>query len=315
MLASRFSRFVRAPQRTWQFNEGALGRFATLASRGLGMLRGNYVWQRALVSCGRALGLLQDHNFVILGATRSGTTLLVDYVNCHPGARCRGEILNPDYGYYGNPSGKDRERLRLHLESFFVKPPGTLLGAKLLTYQLDELPLKISDVVEVLHRPAVIVLYRENVLEQFASIKFAEHTGVWHSDERKAGAALSLDVEEFIAFSERERRMWRENLAGLTNLDVHFLSYEELTRSTQEAMRGVFGFLGLDECDVESRLVKLQPEPLAKRVVNFHEFTRPEILPHVGLCLRSLDASGRLPGTGAATAAMPSFATDCNSRH
>ncbi len=40
------------------------------------------------------------------------------------------------------------------VESLFVKPPRVLAGAKLLTYHVDRLPLKLRDVVELLARPA-----------------------------------------------------------------------------------------------------------------------------------------------------------------
>ena len=121
---------------------------------------------------------------------RSGTTLLVDYLNCHPQIRCRGEILGEGDQGYGAPYRMDHARLKLHVESLFVKRPGILAGATILTYHLDELPLQSADLAQVLHRPKIIVLYREETLGQFVSLKMAERDGLWQS-RREAFADLA----------------------------------------------------------------------------------------------------------------------------
>src|SRR5438309_1992290 len=82
--ATLLSRLIRSPQRYWQFDEGPVARLAFRLSRGIGKVRGSYVWQQAVTTCARKLGCLSSGNFLVLGAARSGTTLLVDYLNCHP---------------------------------------------------------------------------------------------------------------------------------------------------------------------------------------------------------------------------------------
>jgi len=250
-----------------------------------GRIRTNYAWQQAVTKWGRASGWVGSGNFLILSAARSGTTLLVDYLNCHTRIRCRGEILNSDWGCYGNPRGMGTDRLRLQVEAFFVKRPGLLAGAKILTYQLEELHIKLPSVVEILHEPSVIVLYREETLEQFASLKMAERDRVWHSNKPVKNEPMWLDPAMFVAFAERERRMWRENIASLDGLRVHYVSYEQLTRDTDKTMRHVFEFLGLKNCRVDSPLVKLNPQPLSRRLINYQAFLRDDIRPHTVLRL------------------------------
>jgi hypothetical protein len=126
----------------------------------------------------------------LISAARSGTTLLVDYLNCHPQIRCRGEILGEGDQGYGAPYRMDHARLKLHVESLFVKRPGILARATILTYHLDELPLLSADLAQVLHRPKIIVLYREETLGRFVSLKMAERDGLWHS-RREAFADLA----------------------------------------------------------------------------------------------------------------------------
>lgn len=272
--ASRLRRLLRSPQRSWQFHalRGALG---YKASHLCGRVRGSYVWQKAITHVGRMLGRTAVDNFIILAAPRSGTTAFVDYLNCHPRIRCRGEILNDDYLCYGQPRNMDTARLKLHVESFFVKPAGMLAGAKFLTYQFDEMQIRLADVLQTLHRPRVIVLYRQQILDQFASLKLAERTGIWHSNKPVQGKSIWLDPQEFAGFAERERRMWRDNLAALEHSDVHFVTCEQLHAQPLETMRGVFVFLGVPSCPVEAFVAKLHDRPLAEKVANYRDFLRP----------------------------------------
>jgi len=194
-------------------------------NRWLGKVRSNPVWQRALVRFGHVHDWVRPRSFLLLCAARSGTTMLVDYLNSHPKVRCRGEILGEGHQGYGRPFSMDRARLALHVESLFVKRPGILVGAKILTYHLDELPLKSGDLAQLLDRPKVIVLYRAQILEQFASLKMAERDGLWHSRRPAINQPIWLDPAAFLAYAARERRMWRESLAGLGDCQLHYPAF------------------------------------------------------------------------------------------
>jgi len=123
-----------------------------------GKLRTNYAWQQSLVKVGRMLGWTKPRSFLVLTTARAGTTLFVEYLNCHPRIRCHLEILGQDHGFYGEPASMGHERLKLHFESFFVKRPCTLKGAKILNHHLDDLPIKLTDLIEILDRPRIIVI-------------------------------------------------------------------------------------------------------------------------------------------------------------
>jgi LPS sulfotransferase NodH len=275
--ASRFSRFLRSPQRYWQFHGGPIFQLGRQLSYGVGKIRGSYLWQRAITARARERDTGGSDHFLIVSAPRSGTTMMVDYLNCHPRVQCRGEILNPDYGCYGNPVGMDKPRLELHVKSFFVKRAGVMLGAKILTNQLDESSIGLEDLIDFLDQPRIIVLYREQLLEQYASLKLAEHTGVWHSNKAARSEPIWLDPCEFVQFAARERWMWRENMAALVGIDAHFLSYEQLTNDARGAMRDVFAFLGLKRCPVNSFVAKLHDKPLSEKLANYQDFVKTGI--------------------------------------
>ena len=181
------------------------------------------------------------------------------------------------------PFRMDHARLRLHVESLFVKRPGILAGAKVLTYHLDELPLTSLDLAQVLHRPKVIILYREEMLGQFVSLKMAERDQLWHARRTAKNSPIRLDPAEFVAFAARERRMWRETISGFGDCQLHYVTYSELTTRTEEAMQGVFEFLGLEPCPVQGRFVRLRPEPISEKLINYRDYLRPDILPYTVL--------------------------------
>jgi LPS sulfotransferase NodH len=236
-----------------------------------GVARTNYPLQWARVSCGRALDWIRSNNFLVLSSPRSGTTLLVDYLNCSRSIRCYGEILGPGHIQYGRAYRMSPARLGTHVESFFVKRPGRVTGAKIMTFHLDELSIDLHDLIEWLARPKIVVLYRADMLEQYASFKLAERYGVWHSRKPTDVGPIWLDPDDCLAFVARERRMWRDNFAHLDGADVHLMSYETLSRRPDAAMHGVFQFLGVRPVPVRSRLVRTNPQPLWRKVANYDE--------------------------------------------
>jgi len=278
MLATRMARLLGVDSVLRDHTPGVREFLISCWMGAIGAARSNRFVQRAVVQVGRTLGSNAQRNFLLLGAARSGTTLLVDYLNCHPRIRCRSEILNPHFEVYGNPRKMDCNRLRLHVEANFVKRPGIWAGAKILTYQLDEMDVSLGDLLEVLCRPAVIVLYRREVIEQFMSLKMAEHTNVWHSTKSGRACLIEADLDEFVSFAEREHRMWKTNVAALAGAEVLYLSYEQLAADPAQSMNNVFRFLQLPPMPVHSVFVKLNPQPLAERLANYEAFAGAGLL-------------------------------------
>ncbi len=66
-----------------------------------GLLTANHLVERAWNAYGRAFDRIRSNNFIVLSAVRSGTTMMVEYLNCSPQVRCHGEILGPGHYHYG----------------------------------------------------------------------------------------------------------------------------------------------------------------------------------------------------------------------
>jgi LPS sulfotransferase NodH len=138
-----------------------------------------------------------------------------------------------------------------------------------MTFHLDELPIKLVDLLELLNQPKVIVLYRANILEQFISLCLATKTGNWHLKKPKAARPIWIDPDECQAFVDRERRMWHESMTALAGQDAHVLSYEYLTARPDAAMNDVFRFLGVEPEIVRTRWVRTNPKPAWLKVTNY----------------------------------------------
>ncbi len=236
-----------------------------------GLLTANYAVERAWTAWGRSRDWVRANNFLLLSSVRCGTTMMVEYLNCSRRIRCHGEILGPGHIMHGYPYRMSPARLRTHVESYFVKRPGKFAGAKIMTFHLDELPISLEEVLELLHQPKVIVLYRANMLEQYVSFQVAEQRGIWHLKKPKSVRPVWIDPDLCQAFIARERRMWHENLSVLANVDAHVLSYEYLASQPEIAMREVFGYLGVEPAPVRTKYVRTNPQPAWQRVTNYEQ--------------------------------------------
>ncbi len=171
-----------------------------------------------------------------------------------------------------------RDRLRTHVESFFVKRPGLLAGAKFMTFHLDELPISLTELLELLDQPKVIVLYRANILDQYISLQLAEQHGNWHVTKPKEVRPIWIDPEVCRGFIERERRMWHENLLALAGKSAHVLSYEHLASRPAEAMGQVFDYLGAAAAPVHTRYVPSNPKPAWRKITNYRQLAEHGLL-------------------------------------
>ncbi len=242
-----------------------------------GLARTNYLVQRGRVAFGRRFDWVRCGNFLVVSAVRSGSTLMCDYLNCSRQIRCYGEVLGPGHIRYGYPYRMSLDRLRLHLESFFVRRPNKLSGAKIMTFHLDELPLTWTDMLQLLGQPKVIMLYRQSTLDQFTSFKLAERDDIWHVRRPKTIPPIWLDPDEYLAFAERERKMWNNAIAAIGRKYAYLLPYEALVSRSVDAMRGVFAHLGVAPARLRTRFVPTNPRPLWQKIINYKQFAEAGI--------------------------------------
>jgi len=219
-----------------------------------------------------------DPNLIVVSAGRSGSSLLVNYLNSNRQIHCHGEILNSGHKIYGTVEGKTREQLLRHVASFFGTGDAYYMGAKFLTHQFEELDLPLSAVLETLGRPRVIVLYRRSLLETYLSLLIAEQTGLWYSTGTIEQASVSLDIGRFKAFAAVQRRRWHQAIDDISAL-CPFLSasYEELTGDCRAVMNRIFSFLEITPVIVHSESVKQNPGDLMNKISNASLLPVPDL--------------------------------------
>src|SRR5438046_1262735 len=110
--------------------------------------------------------------FFVIASARTGSNLLVEYLNQIPGVHCLTEILNwhaplaPSRGT--SPAGAIR-----HIRRWMQTVRTGHRGCKLFFNHLDDFGLGVRDLEAAFPGANYIVLYREALAEQFVSLELA----------------------------------------------------------------------------------------------------------------------------------------------
>ena len=232
---------------------------------------------------GRLKTLLQlltttKQSFLVLSTGRSGSTLLMQYLRCHPEISCElDEPLNPETLF---PKGLLRASPVLLIDYVMAQLLSwrRLAGCKILCQQFEEYRVRLADLLTALRDPLVIVLFREDVLATYVSLQLALKTDVWYSEEEKRECdTIEVDPEEFSGHAKWQRERWRKTLSALvgrTNKKVHFLSYEELITDKERTLEEVFSFLGLPPCKTVAKSKRQNPFGLRKMISNYEDIEK-----------------------------------------
>ena len=173
-------------------------------------------------------------SFVILCAPRTGSTLLVEQLQAHPEAECKGEVLNPVYEVYGDVTLRGWWRVKLHWLAMFEpplwnQPNARAVGVKLFHVHAAPGVLACGATVDTLlkalpSRPVLLLLYRRCLVSSYLSLCRAFETDVWfqHVGDQVApsrdladGATEAVSARGLLAYCEDERREWEAALASV----------------------------------------------------------------------------------------------------
>lgn len=233
--------------------------------------------------------------FLIIGAARTGSTLLVKTLNTIPGVRCHGELLGPNK-VRGFEDGVDLEhtsaqeraaRERRLLEARNADPLGFLhtamsgpeaaAGFKMI-YSTLALPQWQATIDALLADKNLwyIHLARRNNLRRYVSEEIANNGGPIHSGaggRADVPAQITVDIDAFLANNaqvEAEHASVAARLPAQRTLDV---TYERLATDTAAALRQVCRFLGVDpgEREIIPALEKVGAKDLSSTVSNYQQ--------------------------------------------
>jgi LPS sulfotransferase NodH len=209
--------------------------------------------------------------FIILTRSRTGSNLLVDYLNSHRRVFARNEIFR-------RLEGREYQAL---WRSLFGKHPSHIraVGCKIFyDHPLDAADNGVWDALERDRTIRVIHLVRENILRSVVSQRIAEKNNDWFQKRKRkpapAGAEekrIRLDFAELLREFEQTTQWQRQGEARFKEHDSLKISYEELTRDADTAFARVCRFLGLDYRRPATSFKKQNPEQLSALVENFGE--------------------------------------------
>ena len=218
-----------------------------------------------------------NRSFVIVSSARSGSTLLVQLLNNNKGIVCESELLNRELLEYYQLKGADERTLTNYILSMLLPLKLWLpfKGFKLFNEQLEYCNLPLQQVLDSLHSPPVIVLYRQNLLETYVSLQIAFQTNLWYSEDDVNDSSVKVDWNEFYFYAECEKRRWKRTMSTLKGVNKIIISYDELTGSKrEETIHKLFAFLNLmsDRSQpLVAKCIRQNPLQLKEKVVNYHE--------------------------------------------
>jgi LPS sulfotransferase NodH len=226
-----------------------------------------------ILACVKSLmvRVLLHRNFLVLSSGRSGSTLLTQLLNSHPQVQCGGELLNREE----LKNHADKQSLSNYVLANLIplKFGVSYTGFKLFNEQLEYSKLSFRSLLHDLKSPSLIILYRENLLETYVSLKIAFATNVWYSnaDQETNQCRIEVNWEEFQEYVETERRRWQKSMSVIAGIDKVFVSFEDLVENQDTTMKKLLTFLKLREGNFYAWSRRQNPLPLSDKISNYKD--------------------------------------------
>ncbi|MEX1362712.1 MAG: ClpX C4-type zinc finger protein [Nannocystaceae bacterium] len=210
----------------------------------------------------------------LLCTQRTGSSLLFDYLSCIPDSSFSFEMLNHEMSE-GIKRGSPRAKVLDHIRFTTFALGAPVCGAKLFLDQLRVHDLDPGDLVRLFPRAKLLLLYRNNLAEQYVSLEIARRTDAWFyygqaPDHREP---IHVDPEALLGFA----RDCRDKYARIVEHPVFAeqglaVCYESIAQDFEDVMvHELADFLELPPWDFESELVKRNTRSLQQIIDNYDE--------------------------------------------
>ncbi|MGH6924784.1 MAG: sulfotransferase [Propylenella sp.] len=202
---------------------------------------------------------------MLVGAERTGTSLLGGLIGSHPDAVYCGELFNPDFlasstfpeqmrwapeeVKAADLRASDPARFLARLVERAAESGYRAVGSKVL-YSHTNCAEGLRDYLASARSLRVIHLKRRNLLRRLLSEKRARATGVWwvdaHEARRSPQPRIALDIVECLQDFSQMEAMQVEHDALFKDHDVLEMYYEDVAPDPPSAGTRAAEFLGLD---------------------------------------------------------------------
>jgi hypothetical protein len=202
--------------------------------------------------------------FAIVCEGRTGSNLLVDLLGSHPDIECGPELYHPAIGTFKDHKGiTHREFLDRHTYKT-MKP---IRGFKMPINWILDHPDIIAEFRADGYR--IIRLERENLLEQFLSVKLATLNSNWCSASAYEQQSLKIDPWEWLIFvGVRQGINWVAD-SVCRPFEQFNITYEQLL--VKDAQASLCQFLGAEPRILTTITVRMRTKPVHEVVENYDE--------------------------------------------
>jgi hypothetical protein len=213
----------------------------------------------------------------LLCGPRTGSNLLMSYLNSHPQVSIGGEVFSQN-DPAGLSGGWVSKKMAFdHLRHFLHYLDRPVCGAKIMFPHLQMRGISLDEMRRQFPNSQWIVLYRENILDQYISYKIAWKTNRWTQSRATAAPLLkeirfALDPAEAIHFRNWVLRCHQEALRSTALQNSRWVSYETLTDNPRQLFaESVFPYLKLPPVPVSTRFVKQNIWNYSEILTNYAE--------------------------------------------
>jgi len=210
--------------------------------------------------------------FLVIATARSGSTLLITYLNSIPGVYFFDEVLSYDRSYGLPPEQFIPIRGLQHIKRCLYYPKECISGAKLLMNQLSGCDISMTELVNYFPQVKYLIVVRENIIDQFISEKIADATNSWINVPVPNHYRIDLRPEDLDEYCKEIRGIYRDVLNGTKKKDRMIITYEDLSKDPQGTFeKYIFPFFNIPTSTVHTNLVKQNKLPSSERVSNWDE--------------------------------------------
>lgn len=204
--------------------------------------------------------------FIILTRSRSGSNLLVSYLESHPNIYIRGEIFH-------NLNNRNYRKI---LNWFFNIMPSKFKASGFKIFYYHPLDTKCPELWQELASNAdikIIHLYRKNLIKTIISRHIALKTDIWSSEKKNLSVSFNLDIPPQLIDKEINRTLaWREEYNNIFNKHKIFeINYEDFIGASHENLSMIQDFIEVPRKTLSTHLKKQQTKPLEEVVNNYNE--------------------------------------------
>jgi LPS sulfotransferase NodH len=218
---------------------------------------------------------LFSHNeyrrFIVLSRSRTGSNMLISFLNSHPNIQADGEIFSKLSGR----NTKDVLAKAFTKQPLFVKAK----GFKIFYYHpLDDKASGVWDALASLNDLHVIHLKRRNILHTLVSRKIADIQDVWvvrsadqHSGADRREITVAFSVDE-LSEGFKQTREWEQ--FGEDTFRNHLMisiEYEDLVAYREPTFRKLTEFLGVRYVHPTTQLIKQNTKSMKETIMNYEE--------------------------------------------